>query len=212
MRHKPHTGFLPFGTGRTPHRASGMLPRMSLFALLDLSGEHALLVGGGKVALRRAQTLLEAGLQVTVVAPKVLPELEKLEATLIRRPYQAGDLAGKRLVVVATDNAELNDQICAEAKAAGLLVNHAGAAQQGNLRFAATTEKNGVQVAVSTGQSLPMLAQALAKQIEALLPNATQLQGWQTARAEALAQQGQARENALHALRQDIQRSLGGAA
>lgn len=115
-------------------------------------------------------------------------------------------------MVLATNHAELNDQICAEAKAAGLLVNHAGAAQQGNLRFAAVTERAGVQVAVSTGQSLPMLAQALAQRIEELLPSAAQLQGWQAARAEALAQTGQERETALHALRQDIQRSLWGAA
>ncbi|GAA5502638.1 siroheme synthase [Deinococcus xinjiangensis] len=189
-----------------------MLRRMSLFALLELSGECALIVGGGKVALRRAQTLLEAGLEVTVVAPEVQPALEKLKVTICQRPYQSGDLAGKRLVVLATNHAELNDQICAEAKAAGLLVNHAGAAQQGNLRFAAVTERAGVQVAVSTGQSLPMLAQALAQRIEELLPSAAQLQGWQTARAEALAQTGQERETALHALRQDIQRSLWGAA
>lgn len=170
------------------------------------------MVGGGQVALRRARTLLAAGLRVTVVAPEVLPELHRLNLSVQQRPFQKDDLRGVRLVVAATDNPTLNDEIAQLAKAAGLLVNHAGDAGRGNLRFPALAERDGVQVAVSSGRELPMLARALADRFGALLPSREQVSAWQEQRAAALALVGSERKLALTALRNDIHTKLGGTA
>ncbi len=190
-----------------------MLRPVSLLpAFLNLSGERAVVVGGGAVALRRTRTLLEAGLAVTVIAPDVCAELLALTATFERRGYRDGDVAGARLVVAATDQPGVNDAVVAAARQEGALVNHAGEAGQGNLRFAATAQRSGVQVAVNTGRELPMLAQALTRRIAALLPGEAQINGWIAAREHALTLDGAGRATALQGLKTDIQTALGGRA
>ncbi|UQN07341.1 bifunctional precorrin-2 dehydrogenase/sirohydrochlorin ferrochelatase [Deinococcus sp. QL22] len=176
---------------------------------LDLHGESALVVGGGAVALRRVATLLEAGLSVTVVAPELHPDLAALRVQTAQRAYRSGDVLGQRIVVAATDSSAVNDAVTADARAAGALVNHAGHAGQGSLRFAATTTRAGVQVAVSSGRELPMLTQALTERIAEVLPTQAQLDGWTAQREGALGLQAGEKAAALAALRADIRAGLG---
>ncbi|CAM3733482.1 precorrin-2 dehydrogenase [Deinococcus saxicola] len=186
---------------------------MSLLPVfLNLSGERAVVIGGGAVALRRTRTLLEAGLNVTVIAPEIRAELLALPAVSEQRGYCGGDLAGARVVVAATDCPEINDAVVAEAYQIGALVNHAGEADRGNLRFAATAQRAGVQVAVNTGRELPMLAQALTRRIASLLPGEAQLGGWTAAREQALTLPLPQREAAMQRLKADIQAAVGGPA
>lgn len=182
---------------------------MSLAAILELHGARAVVVGGGRVAARRARTLLDAGLDVHVVAPGVLPEVRALPVTCVERGYRAGDLAGAALVVAATDDAHLNDTVTAEARSLGIPVNHAGHAERGTLRFPAVARRGGVQVAVTTGRELPMLAQALTELITPLLPDAAHLDAWAQRRDAALTVDGEARATALAGLRDDIRGHLG---
>ncbi|WP_233218713.1 precorrin-2 dehydrogenase/sirohydrochlorin ferrochelatase family protein [Deinococcus arcticus] len=185
---------------------------MSLLpAFLDLRGARAVIVGGGRVALRRAQTLLRAGLSVTVVAPQVQAELSALPVAVVARAYAPGDLRGAALVVAATPDAGVNAQVVQEARAQGSLVNDAADAARGTLRFAAVAEEAGVQVAVSSGRELPMLAQALAQRCAALLPTEAQLCGWTAQREAALILPEPEKHTALNTLREDIRRALGAA-
>lgn len=182
---------------------------MSLAAFLELSGERAVIVGGGPVALRRARTLLEAGLRVHIIAPTLTEELTGFPFTHEPRAYQPGDVGGAALVVAATDSDVVNDAVTAEARAAGIPVNHAGQAERGTLRFPAVTERAGVRVAVTTGRELPMLAQALAEAIGHLLPDETHIQAWTQRRERALGESGDLRTTALAGLRDDIRTHLG---
>ena len=61
-----------------------------------------LVVGAGKVALRKTRGLLEAGARVTVVAPEWEPEFETLPVELVRRRFRASDLGDVALVFAAT--------------------------------------------------------------------------------------------------------------
>ena len=83
----------------------------------DLHGQPVLLVGGGGIALRKARMLLRSGAAVSVVAPRIQPELERLLASAHahsdERSFVPYDLDGKRLVVAATDDRELNARISA---------------------------------------------------------------------------------------------------
>ncbi|THF70136.1 bifunctional precorrin-2 dehydrogenase/sirohydrochlorin ferrochelatase [Deinococcus sp. Arct2-2] len=176
---------------------------------LDLQGESALVVGGGAVALRRVATLLEAGLNVTVVAPELHPDFAKMSVQTAQRAYHASDSAGQRVVVAATDSPAVNDAVTADARDAGALVNHAGNAGQGSLRFAATTTRAGVQVAVSSGRELPMLTQALTERIAELLPTQAQLDGWTARREEAVTLKPDAKAAALAELRAEIRAGVG---
>lgn len=182
---------------------------MSLSAVLELRGERALVVGGGTVATRRVRTLLDAGLQVRVIAPQLSPGLRELEVAHEARTYRPGDLCGERLVVAATDDAAVNDAVTAEAHAAGILVNHAGQAERGSLRFPALAQHAGVQVAISTGRELPMLAQALGEAVTRLLPTQERLDAWTRRREQALSLEQAERAAALDALRTEIRAELG---
>lgn len=186
-----------------------MLPRVTLAAFLNLSGEAAVVVGGGPVALRRARTLLNAGLRVRVVAPELHPDLAALPVGHDPRPYRPGDVAGARVVVAATSSPEVNGAVTAEAQATGALVNHAGDAARGSLRFPAVTRRGGVEVAFTTGRELPLLAQALAERIAGLLPAPEQVDAWAERREAALTLPGTEREAALAALRADIRAAVG---
>lgn len=182
---------------------------MLLAAFLDLHGEAAVVVGGGAVAARRVPTLLAAGLRVQLIAPRVSAEVRALDVTLTERKYQPGDLDGARLVLACTDDAAVNDLVVAGALALGLLVAHAGDAAQGNLRFPATLQRGGVQLALSTGRELPMLAQALRERLSEVLPEQLPLDVWGAQREQALTLAGADREAALGSLRRDIRQAVG---
>ena len=74
-------------------------------AMLDLRNRPVLVVGGGKIASRKAAALVAAGAKVTCVAPQVADEMRALGVTVHERPYVAGEAAdGYWLVTVATDD------------------------------------------------------------------------------------------------------------
>ncbi|WP_433022811.1 uroporphyrinogen-III C-methyltransferase [Kribbella sp. CA-294648] len=87
---------------------------------LVLTGRRVVVVGGGGVAQRRLPRLLETGAQIDVISPAITPTIEGLlsnpDLRWIERGYAAGDLEGAWYVVVATDDAAVNDQVSAEAE------------------------------------------------------------------------------------------------
>ncbi len=87
---------------------------------LDLTGKAAVVIGGGRVALRRTRTLVEAGAKVTVIAPALHPELSTLPVTTLQRRYQHGDLTGAWLVHAATDDPEVNASVATAAQDLGI--------------------------------------------------------------------------------------------
>ena len=89
---------------------------------LDLTGRRVVLVGGGRVALRRARAFTGAGARVVVVAPCLAPGLAQLAdagaVTWVARDYADGDLAGAWLVHTATGVASVDARVSADAAAA----------------------------------------------------------------------------------------------
>ena len=182
---------------------------MLLAAFLNLHGETAVVVGGGAVALRRVPVLLQAGMKVSVVAPRIAPDLRALDVTCMEREYRVDDLNTAALVLACTDSPAVNDRVTADALGLGLLVSHAGSAERGNLRFPATLERGGVQLALTTGRELPMLAQALRERLTQALPEHLPLDGWVQRREQAVTLSGSEREAALAGLRRDIRLAVG---
>ena len=107
--------------------------------VLEGTAIAALVIGGGRVATRKVLALVDSGAKVHVVAPVVTPQIEQLVArhpeTRLTRAHFTPELFGDALlVVVATDDAEANALIAAQARARGKLVNVVNAPDQGYSR------------------------------------------------------------------------------
>ena len=135
---------------------------------------RALVVGGGKVARRKIEDLLDAGCEVSAIAPVWEGSLEERMiargAAYETRAVRAGDTTGFTLVIVATDDPEVNRTVSEEARAAGIPVNVVDQPELCTIYFAAVIRSDPLLVAVSTGGAAPFLAReikgALADVIE----------------------------------------------
>lgn len=147
---------------------------LPLFYKLD--NKACLVVGGGSVALRKAILLQQAGAIVSVVAPQVLPKLEALAGqsggTVCQRPYADADLNGQFLVIAATDDAVLNEQVSVDAHARQLPVNVVDNPSLCSFILPAIIDRSPLVVAVSSGGASPVLARMLRARIESLVPAA----------------------------------------
>lgn len=140
--------------------------------MLKVEGTRCVIVGGGAVARRRAEALLAAGAEVVVIAPHPDAALAAMGLTLLERPYQAGDLAGARLVVIATDDEAVNAVAAREAAERGVLVNRADAPDAGDFTVPAHAHHGPLTLAVHTGGVSASAAAAIRRQLsEALDPD-----------------------------------------
>ncbi len=132
---------------------------------LDLQGVPVLVVGGGVIAFRKATGLADAGAVITVVAPEIVPELVQLVADVQRRPYESGEAAHYQLVITATNDAAVNAQVAADARAARVWANSADDPQNCSFILPAVARRGLVTVAVSTGGASPALAGTVRSRI-----------------------------------------------
>jgi siroheme synthase-like protein len=136
---------------------------------LDLKDRPVLVVGAGKVALRKTRGLIEAGARVTVVAPEWEPEFENLPVRRVVRGFRASDLAGAMLVFAATDDRLTNHRIGVAAKGRGIFANIADSATECDFVVPARVQRGTVQIAVSTGGESPRLSAELRRKLEDVL-------------------------------------------
>jgi uroporphyrin-III C-methyltransferase / precorrin-2 dehydrogenase / sirohydrochlorin ferrochelatase len=145
-------------------------------AFFDLKAQKVLVVGGGEVALRKVDLLQRCGAQVTVVAPQVLPELEKRAAAgaihVDIREFVPDDLTGARLVIVATSRRAINRWIANLCESVRIPHNVVDDREASRFIVPAIIDRDPVLVAISTGGASPVLARRLRERLEALVPNA----------------------------------------
>jgi uroporphyrin-III C-methyltransferase / precorrin-2 dehydrogenase / sirohydrochlorin ferrochelatase len=144
---------------------------MDLFPLfLKLDGRQCLVVGAGRVAESKIESLVRCGAKVRVVAPDATEAVRTLasEGAVIweQRTYQPSDLDGTFLVVAATSSPELHAQIFEQAQRAGVLCNAVDEPERCDFYYPAVVRRGPLQIAISTGGLFPGLAQRLRRQLE----------------------------------------------
>ncbi|SFF40519.1 uroporphyrin-III C-methyltransferase / precorrin-2 dehydrogenase / sirohydrochlorin ferrochelatase [Fontimonas thermophila] len=141
---------------------------------MRLRGERVLLVGGGEVAVRKLRLLLRAGARPALVAAQLHDEVRQLCAEgavhHIGEHFTPLQLAGARLVIAATSDAELNQRVAAAAQQAGVPVNVVDDAALSSFVTPSVVDRAPLLVAISTGGAAPVLARRLRERIEAWLP------------------------------------------
>ncbi|MBI1337794.1 MAG: hypothetical protein GC164_12650 [Phycisphaera sp.] len=118
--------------------------------MLRVEGKRCLVVGGGGVALRRAEGLTRAGAVVTVVAPSMDVRIKALPVTCVERGFEVDDLRGVFVVVIATDDAHVNQFVHDEARKHGALVNRTDDPASGDFSVAAHEHAGPITLSVHT--------------------------------------------------------------
>ncbi|MCG6865825.1 MAG: siroheme synthase CysG [Thiogranum sp.] len=143
---------------------------------LDLENRNCLVVGGGRIAARKAALLLRAGAAVQVVAPQLCDELAGLATdgriVHLQREFADADIEGTVLVIAATDREAVNGRVSELATARNIPVNVVDQPELCSFIVPSVIDRSPVQVAVSTGGSSPVLARLLRARLESYVPAA----------------------------------------
>jgi len=138
--------------------------------LLNIQGKKCLVVGGGEVALRKVQMLVEHGANVEIVSPTFCPQLNQLvkDGTIqaIHRDYETEDLNDVFLAVAATDDIKTNEKVATEARKIGILVNVVDKPDISDFIVPSYFRRGDIIVAVSTSGRSPALARKIRGELE----------------------------------------------
>ncbi|QQS87187.1 precorrin-2 dehydrogenase/sirohydrochlorin ferrochelatase family protein [Fusobacterium canifelinum] len=122
---------------------------------IDLNNKNVLIIGAGKIALRKVETLLNYNCNITVITKDILEEkfleLEKNNKIKIfkNQKFEKKFLENIFLVIVATDNEILNKEISDLCISKNILVNNITSKDNMNVRFSSIYEKDDIQIAIS---------------------------------------------------------------
>lgn len=122
---------------------------------IDINNKNILVIGAGKIALRKVETLLNYNCNIIVITKDILEEkfleLEKNNKIKIlkNQEFEEKFLENIFLVVVATDNEALNKDISQLCMSNNILVNNITSKDDMNVRFAIIYEKDDIQIAIS---------------------------------------------------------------
>ena len=147
---------------------------MPIFTRLD--NKECLVVGGGDVALRKIELLMQAGANVRVVTKHAHPEInrhaENRDLVLSLTSYRPEFITDVDLVIAATSDRELNRKISEDASERNLFVNVVDDVQLSSFIVPSIVDRKPVTIAVSTGGASPVLARLLRNKLESLIPHA----------------------------------------
>jgi siroheme synthase-like protein len=137
---------------------------------LLVADRRVVVVGGGRIAARKVEPLVELGAEVVVVAPELGPELQRLAdagglAEVRERPFTPADLDGAWLAVTATDDPAVNHDVFVAAEARRVWCNSADDPANCSFTLLATVRRADVVVAIGTGGRSPALAAWLKRRV-----------------------------------------------
>ncbi|MBI1886402.1 MAG: bifunctional precorrin-2 dehydrogenase/sirohydrochlorin ferrochelatase [Chloroflexi bacterium] len=140
---------------------------------LDVAEKPVVVIGGGEIALRKVEGLLDAAAAVTVVSPDLHLELAALvdagRVRHLRREYRPGDLAGSVLAFVATDDRSVNSTVAAEGRQRRVWVNAVDDTPNCDFIMPSILRRSGLIVAISTSGASPALARKIREELEGFL-------------------------------------------
>ena len=151
---------------------------MKYFPLFHrLQDRTCLIVGGGKVALRRGRSLVAAGAIIDVISPEVMPELaalvEQVNGQCEQKVFDPESLTKNYFcVVAATDSLEINQRVADLSRDLNIPVNVVNNRRQCDFIFPSIVDREPVTVAVSNSGSSPVLSRLLKQQLDQFIPDA----------------------------------------
>jgi len=137
---------------------------------LDIEDRDVVIIGGGPVCERKAETMMKYGARVTVVAPELTDQIAQWaksgELQVRRKKYDAADLDGASIVIASTDDEDVNTQIASDCRKRKIPVNVVDVTHLCEFIVPAIVESGSIQLAVSTGGKSPALARTLKEDLQ----------------------------------------------
>ena len=136
--------------------------------MIDVEGQRVVIIGGGKVALRKCRLFLEYGACVSVVSPEFCEEFNALadRVELISDVYNEKYLLNAFVLVAASSSSEVNRSAAVKAKSLGILVNSVDDPPNCSFFIPAVVHRGDLTVGISTGGKSPALAAKLRRRLE----------------------------------------------
>lgn len=145
---------------------------MSCFPFfMEIGGKNCLIVGGGTVALRKAEKLLPFGVCVIAVAPWFCEEFQKLDGVRrIERPFLPEDIEGMAFVIGATDDSTVNAEISRLCRAQRIPVNIVDDRENCTFYFPALVKRGEFVAGLSSGGNSPLATRYIREKLEESIP------------------------------------------
>lgn len=142
--------------------------------MLDVSNRIIKIVGGGKVAERKVQSLLNCGARIEIISPNFTPKLfqyfEEGKIHLVKRKYKYGDLEGSFLVYATTDDSDIQNLCKKECEERNILLNSAKEPHVGDFIVPSTINRGNLTISISTNGKSPMLSKKIRADLEKNYP------------------------------------------
>ena len=146
---------------------------MSMPLMIDLTNKNVVIVGGGTVASRRAQTLSQYVEHMTVISPTITEKLQNMvdKGVVIwkEKEFEPSDIVDAYLVIAATNEPCVNEAV-KQALPEHTLFNNVGDASNGNVVFPSALHRDKLTISVSTNGASPKLTKSIMAELEALYP------------------------------------------
>jgi len=137
---------------------------------IDVEDREVVIVGGGAVCARKAETMMRYGAKVTVVSPEFTSEIEAWakggRLRIKRKEYEDADLEGASMVIASTDDESVNGRVARDSRRRKIPVNVVDVTHLCEFIVPAIVERGSIQLAVSTGGKSPALARTLKEDLQ----------------------------------------------
>ena len=139
--------------------------------MIELREKNVVIVGGGPVAEKRVNILLDTGAYLTIISPVIengiRSEWEKGRLNWEQKTFEANDVANAFLVIVATNDPIVNQSVI-ESAPTNSLINAAARADKGNVEFPSFFRRGKLAISISTSGASPQLSAKLNSELQAL--------------------------------------------
>jgi siroheme synthase-like protein len=137
---------------------------------IDIEDRAVLIVGGGNVCARKAETMMRYGGRVTIVSPEITDEIAAWERdgllAVHRKKYEEGDLDGASIVIASTDDPCVNARVARDCRRRKVPVNVVDVTHLCEFIVPAIVEKGSITIAISTGGKSPALGRTLKEDLQ----------------------------------------------
>ncbi len=145
---------------------------MSNFPIsLNLENKKILVIGAGKIATSKVKKLLDFTNEITVLAPNISEELEKLDIKTLKKEYEREDIEGFNIVIACIDDISLQKEIYKHTREKNILYNCADVFELCDFTFSSIIKKDDLVISISTSGTSPAFSKDLRKYLDKIIPN-----------------------------------------